>query len=330
MEKRKEDHIKLAFESGLDIHNLDDRFYYEPLLSAHPNERVEPISFLGKAMKNPLWISSMTGGTEKAGHINRNLAKACNEFGLGMGLGSCRILLEDKKYFDDFNLRPIIGDDLPFYANLGIAQIEKALENNSVDRITEMVESLSADGLIIHVNPLQEYLQPEGDKLKNAPFKTIHQFIENFDLPIIVKEVGQGFGPESIKSLLRLPIAAMEFAAFGGTNFSKLELTRANDAKTELLNPFVKVGNTALEMMKHINTALKEIPNPRCKEIIISGGVKDYLDGYYLINKIRLSAVYGQASAFLKYAVGDYKELHDFIEQQLVGLRLAESYLRVR
>ncbi len=330
MEKRKEDHIKLAFESGLNIQNLDDRFYYEPLLSAHPKERVEPISFLGKAMYNPVWISSMTGGTDKAGHINRNLAKACNEFGLGMGLGSCRILLEDEKYFDDFNLRHIIGDDLPFFANLGIAQIEKALENDSVRNITGMVKSLRADGLIIHVNPLQEYLQPEGDRLKNAPFKTIHQFIEVFDLPIVVKEVGQGFGPESIKSLLRLPLAAIEFAAFGGTNFSKLELARANDAKAELLNPFVNVGNTALEMMRHVNEALKEIPNPKCKEIIISGGVKDYLDGYYLINKIKLSAVYGQASVFLKHAMGDYKELHDFIQQQIVGLHLAESYLRVR
>lgn len=330
MENRKKDHIKLAFESVVNIENQDNRFYYEPLLASHPDEIMKPFTFLGKTMKNSLWISSMTGGTKQAGHINRNLAKACNEFGLGMGLGSCRILLEDKKYFDDFNLRPLIGDDLPFFANLGIAQIEKAIENNNVYAITEMVNSISADGLIIHVNPLQEFIQPEGDRINKPPLDTIRRFLDKFNSLVIVKEVGQGFGPGSIKALLQLPLAAIEFGALGGTNFSRLEILRSNSVNMELLNPFANVGNTAIDMVEYINKALLVNPNPECKEIIISGGIKNYLDGYYLVNKIKLQAVYGQASELLKFAVNDYKSLHDYIKGQLRGFRLAESYLRVK
>ncbi len=330
MENRKKDHIKLAFESVVNIEDQDNRFYYEPLLSAHPDETMKSFTFLGKTMKNPLWISSMTGGTKQAGHINKNLAKACNEFGLGMGLGSCRILLEDKKYFDDFNLRPIIGDDLPFFANLGIAQIEKAIDNNNVYAITEMVNSISADGLIIHVNPLQEFIQPEGDSINKPPLDTIRRFLDKFNSSVIVKEVGQGFGPESIKALFQFPLAAIEFGALGGTNFSRLEILRSNKENMELLNPFANVGNTAVDMVEYINKALLDNPNPECKEIIISGGIKNYLDGYYLVNKIKLQAVYGQASELLKFAVNDYKSLQDYIKGQLSGFRLANSYLRVK
>jgi len=330
MESRKKDHIKLAFDSVMNIIEQDNRFYYEPLLQAHPNDDVDSFSFLGKTMRNPLWISSMTGGTEQAGLINRNLAKACNEFGLGMGLGSCRILLDDNKYFDDFNLRPIIGNDLPFFANLGIAQIEKAVENNSVSDITDMIKSLSADGLIIHVNPLQEFIQSEGDMIRKPPIDTIRRFLDKFKFSVIVKEVGQGFGPESIIALMQLPISAIEFGAFGGTNFSRLEILRSNSSKTNLLDPFANIGNSAIEMVEHINNALIDNPNTNCKEIIISGGIKNYLDGYYLVNKINLAAVYGQASELLKYAVDDYKSLREYIKQQLIGYSLAKSYLKVK
>ena len=120
MNDRKEDHINQAFQARVDKTVADQRFNYEPLLAAHPVDRPAPFAFAGKTMRLPLWISSMTGGTAQAGVINRNLARACNEFGLGMGVGSCRILLEDECHFDDFNLRHIIGEASPFYANLGI------------------------------------------------------------------------------------------------------------------------------------------------------------------------------------------------------------------
>ena len=168
----------------------------------------------------------MTGGTDMARIINRNLAQACGEFGFGMGLGSCRQLLYSNEHFDDFNVRPLMGDDVPLFANLGIAQLEILIERNETSLITKLITKLNADGLIIHVNPMQEWLQPEGDRFKKPPIETIKTIVDRLDCPLIVKEVGQGFGYESIKALLQLPLAAVDFAAAGGTSFSKLELLR--------------------------------------------------------------------------------------------------------
>jgi isopentenyl-diphosphate delta-isomerase len=325
---RKKDHIELAFQSQVNRHELDSRFYYEPMLSGHPQSgSLKPFSFLGKELRTPLWVSSMTGGTSMAATINRNLAIACKEFGMGMGLGSCRSLLSGDTYFEDFNVRKYIGPDQPLYANLGIAQMEILLREGKTDLILKMIHKLDADGLIIHVNPLQEWLQPEGDIIDHPPIETISRFLELHQVDVIVKEVGQGFGPQSMKALMQLPIKGIEFAANGGTNFARLELLRASEMDREVYGPVVQLGHSAEEMLEWSNhladaAAGKEIG------IIISGGIKHFLDGYHLITKSKLPAVYGQASAFLKYAREDYNTLQKYVEMQVKGLELATSILK--
>ncbi|MEE4196196.1 MAG: hypothetical protein V2I54_01005 [Bacteroidales bacterium] len=330
MEKRKKDHIDLALNSQSSGIEHDERFNYEPMLKAHPGKRDLSISFLGKRLKNPLWISSMTGGTEYAKIINTNLAKACKEFGLGMGLGSCRTLLESDEYLSHFDLRDIIGDESPFYANLGISQVEQAIQHNKVNQIVELVKKLRADGLVIHVNPVQEWLQPEGDLLLKAPLDTIRAFLDKTSLKVIVKEVGQGFGPQSIKALLNLPLEAIELGAYGGTNFSRVELKRSMPVVQEMLEPFSKVGNTAEQMIDTINGIVLDNKDISCKQIIISGGIRSFLDGYYFIQKCRLPGIYGQASTMLRYAREDYEKLHEFIQYQIKGLQMAHAYLTIR
>ena len=182
---RKKDHIELAFESV--VKNQDERFYYEPLFSGHPQGELEPVQFAGKEMKAPLWVSSMTGGTKEAGTINRNLAKACGQFGLGMGLGSCRIILKDDEYLPDFQLRKEMGD-YPLYANLGVAQLEELFDAGEEKLVAELIKRTETDGLIIHVNPLQEWLQPEGDVFKASPLDIIKRTLD-LDVKVIVKEV---------------------------------------------------------------------------------------------------------------------------------------------
>jgi isopentenyl-diphosphate delta-isomerase len=330
-EQRKRDHIDLALKSQITSENLDDRFYYEPMLSAHPSQSLQPFSFLGKSMNAPVWISSMTGGTGPARHINQNLGRLCGELGLGMGLGSTRQLLDSNEFFADFDLRELIGTEQPFFINLGIAQIEKLLASKTFDKAEQLVDRLQADGLFIHVNPMQEWLQPEGDHISRPPLETIQEVISLFKKQIIVKEVGQGFGPESIKALLQLPIAAIDFAAAGGTNFAKLELLRSDVFKQELFDSFSKVGHDAYEMVNLTNKAIAELGDKvKVKEIIISGGVKNFLDGYYLINKINSRAVYGQGSVLLKYASESYESLRSFVQSQIQGLSLAQAYLRVK
>lgn len=329
---RKRDHIELAFQSQVETGQLDQRFYYEPLLAAHPDKNTpDSVPFLNKKLQYPIWVSSMTGGTEMAGTINHNLARACKDFGMGMGLGSCRALLTSDDHFDDFNIRPIMGDDLPLYANLGIAQLEQALLNGKVDQVFRMLDKLKADGLIIHVNPLQEWLQPEGDRFEQAPLKTIEQYLELTDKPVIVKEVGQGMGYYSMKALFQLPLEAIDFAANGGTNFARLELLRSDDTKRQIYGALAQVGHSAEEMVDITNKIILELGERiRCQQVIISGGIQNFLDGYYLIHKLNLSCVYGQASSFLKYARGDYQSLYDYVQAQVEGLDLANAFLKVK
>jgi isopentenyl-diphosphate Delta-isomerase len=328
---RKKDHIEMAFESQASALQNDKRFYYEPLLQGHSGNAAGTKQFLNKAFQTPIWISSMTGGTEQAGRINRHLAQACGEFGMGMGLGSCRRLLDDNTYFEDFNLRPIIGKSQPLFANLGIAQIETLLDANEADKIHELVSKLAADGLIIHVNPFQEWLQPEGDHFTKPPIETIQKLLELVDYQIIVKEVGQGMGPESIKALLKLPIAALDFGAYGGTNFSQLELLRSSEAHVSLYQDLAYIGHTAVEMTGFVNEAIEMLGEERkCPEVIISGGIGNFLDGYYCMQKVGLNSVYGQGSAFLKPAQKDYQTLKTFIESQREGLALCSAYLRAK
>ena len=329
-EDRKKDHIELAFRSRVD--RADPRFDYEPLLAAHPAPGSLPaVHLLGKAFRTPLWVSSMTGGTALARTINHNLARACAEFGMGMGLGSCRPLLYDDEFFEDFNVRPITGDDVPLFANLGIAQLEKLLRDREMYRVDAMVDKLRADGLIVHVNPLQEALQPEGDAFTRSPLATIEALLEQTNVPLIVKEVGQGMGPASLRALLQLPLLAIDFAASGGTNFALLELLRQQEAYKDAYTPLAGVGHSAAQMVEFVNDAVTELGDRlRCRQLIISGGVRDFLDGYYLTQRLNLPSVYGQASAFLQYARGDYADLRAHVERQVRGLELAHAYLKVR
>jgi len=327
---RKSDHINMAIQSQTSPNELDSRFYYEPMIASFPKGVPEPISFAGKTMKVPIWVSSMTGGHTLSGTINRNLAMACNEFGLGMGLGSCRMLLTDDSLFDDFNMRPIIGDNYPLFANLGIAQIEEIIAKNETDSLRRLVGRLQADGLIVHVNPLQEWIQPEGNIIQHPPVETIEKLLEKVDFKVIVKEVGQGFGPQSIRHLMQFPLAAIDFAAFGGTNFSKIENSRTLSDKSQKHLPMVNVGVTAAEMVEIINEMVLQGELFSCNQIIISGGIRNYLDGFYLTQKSLVPAIYAQASLFLQHSRGAYGDLRKFTMDQVEGYHMAKSYLTLK
>jgi len=330
MEHRKADHIEMAFLSQVNEVQHDDRFNYEPLLQPHPDGNSIEVNFLGRKLGTPMWVSSMTGGTYAARKINTNLARACNEFRMGMGLGSCRVLLEGNSNLGDFDMRDIIGDDLPLYANLGIAQVEQYVISNDPDKIRGLIDKLRADGLVVHINPLQEFFQPGGDRLKMAPITTLKKLLDRVDFPVIVKEVGQGMGPASLRELMRLPLAAIEFAAFGGTNFSKLEMLRSEKGTVDSYGPLANVGEPAGSMVDYVNRILLDEPAVQCRQIIISGGIKSFLDGFYLMKKLKTVSVFGQASGFLRHAREGYDELHEYVSHQVNGLRLANAYLTLK
>ena len=317
---RKGDHIELAGKARTQSGTLDSRFNYEPMFFTHPDSDAKfETTFLNFHFDYPIWISSMTGGTDHAKTINENLAKLCGEFKLGMGLGSCRSLLNDQTRLNEFKVKKFMGDQ-PLFANIGIAQVEELIALGKTHLIHEMVKVVEADGLIIHINPLQEWFQPEGDRFKVSPLITLQSFLENCTYKVIVKEVGQGMGPRSLKALLELPIAGIELAAFGGTNFTLLEKMRGEEVLAR--EGFINVGHSAREMVQILNA----LP-VRNKEIIISGGISSMLDGYELKSTLKANSVIGMASAFLAPAIGDYETLKRFFLGQRDALLTAKSLM---
>ena len=323
--KRKDDHIHLAKKSAIDACSMDSRFNYEPMIAAHPKDADISSVVFGKKVDAPFWVSSMTGGSERAFELNRTLAKMVGRYKIGMGLGSCRCLMNGNDRFEDFNLRPILGDEVPFFGNIGIAQLEEINSNKQVsDFFLGQLRDLGVDGLIIHVNPMQEWLQPEGDRYYQAPIDTIKKFIDsNSSLKIIVKEVGQGFGPASMKELLKLPISGVEFGAFGGTNFSRLEILRSKRESHQ--RELALVGHNIDEMISYYNQS-----DVQGMDVIISGGITNFLDGHYYQQILKANSVIGMAGTFLKHAVDGEEALHYFMEQQMEGVKFASTFLTLK
>jgi isopentenyl-diphosphate delta-isomerase len=330
MSDRKSDHIKMALSNTGSQNTYDNRFYYEPLLQAHNAPNIQ-YSFLGKTIAHPLWISSITGGGEKLEKINHLLAEACAYFKLGISLGSCRTLLESNKYFDDFNIRPVLGQDLPLLINLGVSQLEQLVDQNQTEQIDRIIDKLQADGIFIHVNPTQEWLQPEGNLLHKPPIETIARFIEkvNEKYKIGVKEVGQGIGPKSLKELLKLKIDCIEFGAYGGTNFVNIEIKRNPNKHIQYLHPIANIGHNAEQMIDFVNSIISN-NTTHCKQIIVSGGINNFLDGFYFVQKSKLNALYGMAGTILQKAIQSKESLFDFLKAETEGYKFASHFLQIK
>jgi len=313
-EQRKSDHLDLAKKSQTSSDLVESTYYYEPLFFSHPVYPYKiPVQFLGTHYDYPFWISSMTGGTLEAKSINTNLAKLCEKYHLGFGLGSCRSLLESDERMSDFKMRAFLGDR-PFYANLGYAQIENLFLSGELSKITELVKKLEADGLIIHLNPLQEWFQPGGDRYKKSPIDVLPYLFDELSCPMMIKEVGHGFGPKTLKALIDLPFKAIEFGAFGGTNFSILESQRGE--VSEFKKPFAYLGHSAFEMIDIINQL-----KPSDKSFIISGGMSSPLEAQRAYQLLASPKLIGLAYGFLAPAREGFESLETYF------LNYAESFV---
>ena len=223
------------------------------------------------------------------------------------------------------SIHEIINHNINEYINQ-FDLILEMIDRNELNKLSDMIAKLSADGLIIHVNPLQEWYQPEGDTYKKSPLEVIEKVLAT-QIPVVVKEVGQGFGPRSIKNLLEMPIAGLELAGFGGTNFSKLEKLREKTPNLARENDLMFVGHTALEMIDQINL-FNDVLNSNClcKNIIISGGISSTLYGHWLCEKLTLPSVIGRAKAYLDHA-SNYEDLRTLVLGQIDTLKMANNFL---
>jgi len=225
---------------------------------------------LGVRLRSPLVISAMTGGTAAAGEINERLARAAAHHGVAMTLGSGRALLDDPNLLRTYLAAP--GPDARpplLLANLGAAQIRLP---DGPRRAAALVELLGADGLSVHLNPIQEAVQPEGEPRFSGVIEAIAEAVAALaPLPVVVKEVGFGMDGEDVALLARAGVAAVDVAGAGGTNWALVEGRRA-PAAGDLAAAFASWGLTTTDTLRAVRAAVPGLP------VIASGGLEDGVD----------------------------------------------------
>lgn len=271
---RKADHIRVCLEEDVQSHRITNgleryRFTHACLPELNRSEITISSTFLGKAIATPLLISSMTGGTEQAKLINTRLAKTAQRFGLAMGVGSQRVAVEDSSLVPTFSVRQYAPDALLF-ANLGAVQLNY---DYGIEQCQKAVDALEADALILHLNPLQEAVQTEGDVNFKGLFNKIEKLGRVLPVPIIAKEVGNGISANMARRLLNIGVSAIDVAGAGGTSWARVESERASDhMQRRLGNTFADWGIPTAECITQIRDVSRSVP------LIASGGLRNGLD----------------------------------------------------
>lgn len=226
-EQRKEDHIKLALmpeNQTAELSTFDTiNLVHDALPDLDFNEITIAGTRFGQPVSNPFLISSMTAGHRRAKHINRHLVEACAQNGWAMGVGSQRRELTDPKAAFEWEHLRRDFPQVSLYSNLGVAQVI----NTPLADLQRLTDALQADALIIHCNPLQECMQPEGTTNYKGSWHALEDLVKKLDLPIIAKETGCGFSQETMIRLNSIGIAAIDIGGLGGTHWGRIEGHRA-------------------------------------------------------------------------------------------------------
>jgi len=295
-EERKSEHLQINLQKDVSFPKLttgleDYAFAHNALPDLALSEVDLTTTFLGKGLRLPLLISSMTGGTSEAQRINYHLAEGAQAAGIAMGLGSVRAAIENPSLADTFRVRHLAPDILLF-ANLGAAQLNA---DYGLDQCRRAVDLLGADALIFHLNPLQEALQVDGNTDWRGLLAGIETVCHGLGLPVIAKEVGWGISAEVARQLVDAGVTAIDVAGSGGTSWSQVEMYRApTEERRRLCAAFSGWGIPTAEALVEVRAALPQVP------LIASGGLRSGMD---LAKVLALGAdLGGLAGPFLKAA----------------------------
>jgi len=312
---RKQDHLRVNLQEDVDSSLITGFEKYRFIHQALPELSLDDVdlsqNILGKHQRVPLLVSSMTGGTEQAAQLNRTLAEAAQEVGLAMGVGSQRAAIEDKSLTDTFRVRQYAPDILLF-ANLGAIQLNYGY---GIDECRQAVEMIEADALILHLNPLQEALQPEGDTDFSHLASKIAEVKKGLGVPLIVKEVGWGISVKAAKMLVEAGVDGIDVAGAGGTSWSQVEMHRLQDPyHAQTAASFIDWGIPTAESILNIRQISQKIP------IIASGGLRNGID---VAKSLAMGAAMGgMAGPFLKAA-------SQSLEQTVKTMRMITDQVRI-
>jgi len=315
--KRKADHIDVVLGEKVDFGRLTAgfdgiRFDHCALPEMALGEVDLAGSFLGRSLAAPFLISSMTGGPARAAQINENLSIAAEHLGIALGVGSQRIALETPEASGLGKTLRKNAASIPLLGNIGAAQL---IQSNAVDLARAALDMIEADGLFVHLNPLQEAIQPGGDTDWSGVRDAISA-LRRANVPIIVKEVGFGLSRAVIAQLQDVGVTMFDVAGAGGTNWARVEGARGKNEKTRrLADSFTEWG---IPTAKAIRDARRIAPTAT---LIASGGITDGLDA---AKAIRIGAdLVGQAAPTLQAAIDGPEAVIAHFETMIETLRIA-------
>lgn len=321
---RKADHIRINLEENVAAKGITGgfeqyRFVHRALPEIDLAEVDTSTELFGRRLAAPLLISCMTGGVPEAEKINGTLASVAQALGLAVGLGSGRVLLEHPEVLPTFSVRRYAPDALLF-ANLGAVQLNRAI---GIDECRRLVELVGADVLVLHLNALQEALQPEGDTCFAGLLPRIAEVCRLIDVPVVVKEVGWGIAPDVVLMLLEAGVSAVDVAGAGGTSWSEVEKHRlSGDVGRRVAAAFADWG---LPTAEAIREARKVAPQAR---LFASGGVRSGID---VAKALALGAnMVGVAGPFLRAAAAGLDDACDLAAEFIETLRVAMFSLGVK
>ncbi len=270
---RKDAHLRINCEE--DVYSKVDAGFKNLILRHCALPEVDfkqidtSVAFLSRNINAPIFISSMTGGTEEGNRINQRLAKSAESFGIPMGVGSQRIDIQNENIVFKKDLRKI-APTIPLYANLGAVQLNYGM---GVSHCQQAVDLIEADGLILHLNPLQEVLQPEGQTNFAELIEKIAEICRRISVPVIVKEVGWGISVEVAEKLIEAGVSCIDVAGAGGTSWALVEKFRNTEpTRIDMCDHFSDWGIPTVQCLKEIRRDFPAIP------MIGSGGIKTGID----------------------------------------------------
>ncbi len=271
---RKAQHVRIVLERDVAFRRKTSGFEeWEFVHNALPELDLRSVdtscTFLGKRVAAPLMISCMTGGYTGAERINRQLAETCAAYPIAMGVGSQRQALENRAFHASFKAARDAAPGIPLVGNIGGAQLVKSV---STDRVRAAVDMIRADALAVHLNPVQELIQPEGDTDFRGVARAIETLVRGLDVPIIVKEVGAGISAPVARRLHDLGVKYVDVAGAGGTSWAAVELERRNGTHADL-SMFREWGVRTADAIVAVKRSMKSSVT-----IIGSGGITNGLE----------------------------------------------------
>jgi isopentenyl-diphosphate delta-isomerase len=277
VEGRKADHLRICLEENVQARKIttgfEDVFFVHNALPEIDREKIDlSTAILGHKLSAPILVSAMTGGAPKAREINGAIAAAVEELDLGMGVGSQRAAIEDPKLEGTFSIVRKRAPTAFIIANIGGPQLVKGY---SVEEARKAIEMLDANALAIHLNPLQEAVQPEGETNYLQVVEKIGELADALEVPIIVKETGAGIAAEEARVLQATGVASIDVAGAGGTSWAAVEYHRAKGAEAELHQ---RLGKIFWDWGIPTAVSLVEVVQSTNLMVVASGGIRSGKD----------------------------------------------------